>query len=129
LARGYADNSLQAITVAPMVTEGARVSVCVTNRGRANVALYGGPDLAARTSTASLDGQPAGTDISLVFLRSHPASSLSLLPAIFRRAALFRLSWVGAWTLWLLAAAVTLLVPLLLALAVRAAAGDRSEAA
>jgi hypothetical protein len=101
----------------------------VANRGRVNAALYGGPDLAARTSTASLEGQPAGTDISLLFLRSHPASSLSLLPAIFRRAALFRPSWIGAWTFWLLAAVVTLLVPLLLALAVRAAGGDRSEAA
>ena len=35
-----------------------------------------------------------------------PQSLFSMLPTIFRRAMLFRPTWVGAWTFWLLAAAV-----------------------
>jgi hypothetical protein len=115
LAPGYADNSTQTVRVAP-VPEGRRVAVCIQNRGNSLVALYGGPALAARTSTATLDGQTLPSDISLVFLRQHKARLIGLLPVVFRRAALFHPTWVNAWVFWLLGGAL-LLVPLLLAMA------------
>jgi hypothetical protein len=118
LAPGYADNSTQTVDV-KTVGGGERVSVCVLNRGRHQLALYGGPALAARTSSARLNGKDLGTDISMVFLRRHRVHLLTMLPSIFARAALFRASWVGQWTFWVLAAAFVFLVPLLLALGLR----------
>ena len=45
--------------------------------------------------------------------------------AVFERAALFKPGWVGEWTFWLLGSVLVLVVPCLLAGAVRAAdAGD-----
>jgi len=41
---------------------------------------------------------------TLLFLRPHPESLLSAIPSIFDRAALFRPTWVGAWTFWALLA-------------------------
>jgi hypothetical protein len=40
---------------------------------------------------------------------------------VFERAALFRPGWVGAWTFWLLLAALVIGVPTLLGRALRAA--------
>jgi hypothetical protein len=118
LPPGYPDNSAQTVRVKP-VAGGQRVAVCVLNRGNRPLALYGGPALAARTSTATLDGKVLSTDISMVFLRRHNVQLITMLPTIFRRAALFHATWVGAWTFWLLAGALVLLVPLLLAFGLR----------
>jgi hypothetical protein len=118
LSSGYPDNSTQTVQVKP-VGGGQRVAVCIVNRGRRALALYGGPALAARTSRATLDGKNLGTDISLVFFRRHHVQLLATLPSTFRRAALFHAAWVGPWTFWLLGAAFILLVPLLLASGLR----------
>ena len=118
LAPGYPDNSTQTVRVKP-VRAGQRVAVCILNRGNRPLALYGGPALAARTSSATFAGKDLGTDITLVFLRRHSVRLLAMLPTIFRRAALFHPTWVGAWSFWLLGAALILLVPLLLALGLR----------
>ena len=55
------------------------------------------------------------------FLTQSLRTALSLVPDIFRRAALFHPAWVGAWTFWLLLGVLLLVVPGLLGLAVRAA--------
>lgn len=122
LAAGYPD-----ITRAPthtikldrLVDTRTPLKVCLRNDGQARVAVYGNGDAASRTSTASIDGKPAGVDLSLVFDRPEPRSTLSLLPAIFERASLWRASWVGGWFFWLLAAAIVFAVPALLARALR----------
>ena len=116
LLPGYPDNSTQTVKVRP-ISGNVRAAVCVRNRGKGPVALYGGSALAARTSTATLDGKVLPSDISLVFVRQHKARLLSLLPVIFRRAALFHPAWLGPWTFWLLGG-LFLLVPVGLALAV-----------
>jgi hypothetical protein len=103
------------------IPAGSQVEVCVLNRGVRKVAVYGNVDVASRTTTALLDGKPTGMDLMLRFERS-PRSLGSLTGAMFDRAGLFKTSWAGGWTFWLLAALVLLAVPALL---VRAVAGLR----
>jgi hypothetical protein len=69
------------------VPGGRRVVLCLHNAGPQSVTLLG-----------------ANERLAYLFLRRHPESLLSLLPTVFRRAALFRPTWVGAWTFWLLLA-------------------------
>jgi hypothetical protein len=126
LAAGYPDVDRQprhAVTV-DRVGDDRYISICIANRGRSRAYVFGDVDNAARTSTAFLDGVPAGSDIALDFERSEPRSLASLIPAMVDRAALFRAQWLGTWTYWLLAALVLLGVPVLLAGAVRAASRD-----
>src|SRR4051812_7832140 len=47
-----------------------RVALCIRNRGRRAVAIYGNVDVAARTSRAYRDGKPVGFDLALVFERA-----------------------------------------------------------
>jgi hypothetical protein len=105
------------------IREGTSIALCVRNLGAAPVAASGGqqePD--AGTLMA---GQRRGSDLTLVFLRERPRSDLGLVPTMFRRAALFRFGWVGAWTFWVLAALVLLVVPALCAFALARAARDQ----
>lgn len=87
------------------VRAGKRITLCFLNLGTARVALNGSRP--SKTSGAlTLPAQSAGNAMALVFLRPHPQSLFSMLPTVFRRAALFRPEWVGAWTFWLLGAAL-----------------------
>jgi hypothetical protein len=52
-----------------------------------------------------MTGKATGQEFSLVLL-SDNRSLLSSLPTAFSRASLFRPSWVGSWTLWVLAIAL-----------------------
>jgi len=67
----------------------ADVAVCVENDGSKRVALYGNGDAAAPSSTATVDGRPAGVDVVMVFERA-PRSYASELGTILGRAVLFR---------------------------------------
>ncbi|HWK27404.1 MAG TPA: hypothetical protein VNS09_12625 [Solirubrobacter sp.] len=100
------------------------LSVCIRNVGTARAALYGNGDSAARTSSATHNGEPLNVDLNLGFERSEPRSLGSLLGAMFDRAALFRAGWVGAWTYVVLALIALVGVPLLLARALAAATRD-----
>lgn len=71
------------------VSPGRRITLCLHNDGPGPVTLLG-----------------ANRRLAFLFLRRHPESLLSLLPTVFRRAALFRPTWVGPWTFWLLLAGV-----------------------
>jgi hypothetical protein len=113
--------SIRTVRVA-RVPAGRDVSVCFRNAGRRVAGLYGGEGTPG--SEALLSGKRVELDIDLVFLREQPASALSLVPEMFRRAALFHPGWVGAWTFWLLAALIVLLVPALLARALATAERD-----
>jgi hypothetical protein len=99
--------------------------VCVRNAGPGKLGVYGNGDAASRTSTAEIDGKPAGVDLTISFERSEPRSSLSLLGATLSRASLWHTSWAGTWTMVLLALVVVAGVPALLAFALRRTAdGD-----
>jgi hypothetical protein len=50
----------------------------------------------------SLNGKPTPTEFSVVLLDRSRHSLLAALPTAFARAALFRFSWTGPWTFWLL---------------------------
>jgi hypothetical protein len=126
LPPGYADNHPALTRVSPALPAGAPIDVCARNTGSQRVALYGAPDWANVTSTGTTGrhGRYLFHDIAITFLRSHPRSVLSSVPDIFRRAAIFHPGWVGAWTFWLLLAAVVLAVPALLVRALGAAARE-----
>lgn len=131
LAGGYPDVARQTVAVGS-VPEGGRVAVCVTNEGTRRVALYGAVDAANGASSAELDGEPTAFDLDLVFRTEQPRSTLSLVPDMLQRMALFRGGSIGAWTYWLLLAAVLGGAPLLLWRALRSAlaeAGDDAGAA
>ena len=81
------------------------IQVCFTNLGPGVVAILGA---AATTTSGVLHVGSGATQVAmaLVFARPHPASLLSLIPTLFSRAALFKASWVGAWTFWALCSVV-----------------------
>ncbi|HEU4703585.1 MAG TPA: hypothetical protein VFS37_13970 [Conexibacter sp.] len=114
LAGGYADVTQQRIEVGA-VPAGGRVAVCIRNVGERRVALYGSGDAASRVSTARLDGEPAGVDVTVVLRRDESIRTLALVPDMLERMALFKGSWIGAWSFWTLLAIVLVGVPLLLA--------------
>jgi hypothetical protein len=112
LSGGYPDNSTQSIET-PVVRRGRSVAICVRNEGSFAVVLYGDRKNGAPDSQATVNGTPVNMDISVALTYEEPFSEI--IRDIFRRAALFRPEWVGPWTFWMLAAAVILVVPLLLA--------------
>jgi hypothetical protein len=118
---GYGDVTWQQVRLDRELRDGERIELCVTNRGNRRVALYGGPALAARTSSAYVDRRRIPTDIALIFERDHARSALALVPTAFERAALFKPPWMGTWIVWALAIAVLIAVPLLVAGALKAA--------
>lgn len=126
LLGGYPDVNVaatQAIDVGPVNTR-APLRVCLRNAGEQRVAVYGNGAAASRTSSATLDGKPLETDLTLTFERVRSRSLASLVPAMFERASLFRAGFVGPWTIWLVALVALLVVPLLVAAALRAAQRD-----
>jgi hypothetical protein len=94
---------------------GARVTVCVRNLGVREVVLLGLPPgvLLGDLGDVSTQVEPG-----VVFVRDRPLSTLSQVPEMLRRAALFKP--VDAWHLWVLLAAVVLVLPTLLAVALSA---------
>jgi hypothetical protein len=60
---------------------------------------------AAVHPNVGMTGKVAGQEFSLVLL-GDSRSLLSSLPTAFSRASLFRPSWVGSWTFWVLAIAL-----------------------
>ena len=99
------------------------IAVCVRNGGPGRVAVLGDADLAARTSTAALDGRPLRRDVSLVFERA-PRSIAAEVPRMLARAALFRFPGMGAWVYVALAVLLVVAGPLLIARAVTAGGRD-----
>jgi 4-amino-4-deoxy-L-arabinose transferase-like glycosyltransferase/heme exporter protein D len=81
--------------------------VCVTPAAGYIVGL-GRATLQSNDLPVLLDGQPMPDRIGVFFLppNHHKRSLLSHMGEMFHRAALFRPSWVGAWTYWLLLFAV-----------------------
>jgi hypothetical protein len=74
-----------------------------------------------------MTGKGPAQEFSLVLLSDGRRSLLSSLPTAFSRAALFRPSWVGSWTFWLLAIALLAMFGLGAAAVASAAAADEDE--
>jgi hypothetical protein len=107
------------------VREGATIALCIRNRGSAPVFPSGGEQEA--DSGVVSGSRRSGSDLTLLFLRERSRSPLSLVPTMFRRAAVFRFGWVGSWTFWALAALVLIAVPALCAYALARAARDPDQ--
>jgi hypothetical protein len=81
------------------VPQGRAVRVCL--RGRSGqLSLLGSP---AVDAGVVIHGGAADSEFSLVLLRRSGQSLLGSLPLAFGRASLWRPSWVGSWTFWVLA--------------------------
>jgi hypothetical protein len=78
--------------------------VCVVGQGPASLAL-GGSAPVDSAIVMRLNGKTTPTEFSLVLLDRSRHSLLAALPTAFARAALFRFSWTGPWTFWLLVVA------------------------
>jgi hypothetical protein len=109
IPKGYAGLGARTFELDRAVASGRRITVCLRSTGPEAVSLFGAGTTTAiqfahvgRLAPAGLEG----ATLALVFTRRHPRSLLSLFPTIFRRAAVFRPSFVGAWTYWLLVAGV-----------------------
>jgi hypothetical protein len=126
LQAGYGDGLAHAVRVGE-VDKGVAAVVCVRNRGRHRVAIYGGADAAARRSTATVDKRPVSTDLTLVFERA-PRSALAAIPDLFEHASVFHPGWVEPWVFWLLCILVFAGIPVALALGLASAARDDSDA-
>lgn len=96
------------------------VQICLTSDAGA-FSLMGS---AVSEPGVSVTGIPAGQRFSLVLLSDHNRSLLGSLSLAFSRASLWRLSWVGAWTFWVLAIAVLMAFGLVVAAVVSAADDD-----
>jgi hypothetical protein len=115
VAAGYPDITAQPIhhVALDRTVAARRISVCIANRGRHRVALYGNAGAAARTSGTVLDGKPLPVDLDLKFERGDRLLA-DLAPLVFKRAALFGFPWEGKWLYILLGLALLLGGPWLL---------------
>jgi hypothetical protein len=86
----------------PVIAAHRPVRICLRQR-TGTFTLSGA---AAVRSDVVMSGGPAGREFSLVLLSQSQRSLLSWLPTAFSRASLWRPSWVGSWTFWMLAAAL-----------------------
>jgi len=86
------------------IPAGSTIVVCVAGEGPGPLALLGGAPTHSEI-LMSLRGKSTPTEFSLVLLDRARRSLLAALPTAFARAALFRFSWTGPWTFWVLAVA------------------------
>lgn len=99
-----------------------RISICLTPLTGTAVMLLG-----SGGNTLTINGKPTGSALAVVLRTPHPRSLISLIPTVFRRAALFHPSWMGAWTFWILAAGLAAGVALIALSLLRAEAMDEAE--
>ena len=97
------------------VPEGSRIALCLPGP----ITVGGNAPLAARSSSARLDGRSMDADVAVVFLRQDSASLLQLTGNVLERASLFHGSWVRPWVMGLLALLLLTAFPLLLGVALR----------
>jgi hypothetical protein len=102
------------------------LSACVDNAGRTPIVLWPRPPFHAKKHSEER-GSTGFQEISLSLIREPRRSMLSLLPTAFKRAELFRPSWVHRWMYWGMVAVLVLLLPALLLKALLAV--DRDEEA
>jgi hypothetical protein len=112
LAQQYPSPQAETTRLTATLPAGRRITVCFQNVGSTVVSLLGGTPTNTNSGVLTIHGKRTAMALSLLFLGAHPSSLLSQVPKIFSRASLFRPTWVGPWTFWLLALALVLAFPL-----------------
>jgi len=93
------------VPLRPSIAAGSTVRVCVTARGPVPFSLLGSLPTHPQIRM-SVGGKLTFSEFSVVLFERARHSLLAALPTAFSRAALFRFSWVGPWTFWVLALAL-----------------------
>ncbi len=124
IATGDAPNEYTATLRTPAPPE-RPLLICVVGQGPSQFSLLGSapvrPDVVMTTSRG-----PQQAEFSLVLFGAARPSFLGALGTAFSRAALFRPSWVGTWTFWVLTAGLLATI-VLGALAIAAAASADAD--
>lgn len=102
------------------VRGGHPVQICLTE----NVGAFSLAGSASSDAHVTVTGVPTGQRFSLVLLSDGDQSLFGSLSLAFSRASLWRFSWVGAWTFWVLAIALLMAFGLAVIAVVRAADED-----
>ena len=108
------------VRLASSVPGGQPLQICLTEDAGA-FSLAGS---AVSAPGVAVTGIPAGQRFSLVLLSDRDHSLLGSLSLAFSRATLWRPSWVGAWTFWVLALVLVTTFGLAVVAVVRAAGDD-----
>jgi hypothetical protein len=101
-----------------------KVVACFLDVGRGSAILSPRPGTSTRVTVERSGDLTDYADIGLELIRTDDRSLLAALPDALDHAALFRPGWVGAWTYWLLLAALVVGAPLLLARALASASDE-----
>jgi hypothetical protein len=110
LAPGYPDDTWQVLRFAPTPKSLQASALCVRS-STGPVALAGNPDGTTNPNESlAVGGKLTSADLSYQLVRPGDQSLFGLLPTIFHRASLFRPSWAGAWSYYVAAALLALLV-------------------
>jgi hypothetical protein len=131
LAGGYADldpaDPQEHVVEVGRVHTDAPLELCLVNEGSRPVSVMGQVGIASPPTSGTLDGAPLETDLTFN-LRSGDSSLAAVLPQIAERAARFRAGWVGPALYLVLALAILVGAPLLLARGLaQADAADRAS--
>jgi hypothetical protein len=110
------------VRLARAVPGGHRVEICLTGR-QGHFALAGSASIDPRVR---MTGGEGGAQFALVLLNDR-RSLWQWLGTAFSRASLWRLSWVGSWTFWVLAFALLACFGAAVVAVARAAAEDDSR--
>jgi hypothetical protein len=87
------------------VPAGTQVSACLRNLGPGPVGLSGWT-ASASAGSLRVGSKTTASAAAMVLLGPHPTTLLADISMLFARAALFKASWVGAWTFWALCALI-----------------------
>jgi len=124
VASGPLPPGASAANMDPHIPAATPVRVCVTARN-GTLDLLGGSNGSEVSRHFSTTGVARGQVFALLLER--PSSLLGALGTAFSRAAIFRPSWVGAWTFWLLLALLGCTLPLAGLALVRAVRADDAD--
>jgi hypothetical protein len=109
------------------VSAGGPVQLCLRAGTGAPLYLIGAQPTAGSGLISPAPSVGPGA-ASLIFLAPHSRSLLGLVPTMMARAALFRPTWMGAWTYWVLLAGLVAAVLLLGASVVSTARAEADSA-
>ena len=110
--------------LARAVPGGRPLEVCLTE----DTSVFSLSGSAVSAPTVSVTGIATGQRFSLILLSDGDRSLLGSLSTAFERASLWRPSWVGSWTFWLLAIALLAAFGVGVSAVVSAASADLPEA-
>lgn len=98
---------------------GQQLTLCWRSTGPVKIVGNANGNLAA-DQVSTLGKRPVNGDISIEYMQAGSHSALAMIPTVFQRASLFRPSWVGPWTFWVvfLVALAVLLTGIWLLLAI-----------